>query len=68
MEPHPLGGVILLLVLFDAALWLAMAGAALVLHGLLLPGYCWPHVTSGSITIGLSLTAGSLTVLLSLQD
>ena len=67
MEPQPLGSVILLVVLLEAVLWLAMAGAALVLHGLLAPG-AWPHVTSGSITIGLSLTAGSLTVLLSLQD
>jgi hypothetical protein len=67
MEPQSLGGVILLVVLLEAALCLAMAGAVLVLHGLLLPG-AWPHVTSGSITLGLSLTAGSLTVLLSLQD
>ena len=68
MEPHPLSSGLLLAVLLDAALWLAMAGAVLVLHGLLLPGSCWPHVMSGSITLGLSLTAGSLTVLLSLQE
>jgi hypothetical protein len=67
MEPLPLGSVILLVVLLDVVLWLAMAGVVLVLHGLLAPG-AWPHVTSGSITLGLSLTAGSLTVLLSLQD
>jgi hypothetical protein len=67
MKSHPLGGLILLIVLLDAALCLGVAGAALVLQGLLLPGG-WPHVTSGSITLGLSLIAGALTALLALQD
>jgi hypothetical protein len=62
MKPHPFG----LAVLFDVTLWLAVAGIMLVLRGLLLPD--WGHVSSGGTIVALSVMAGALTVLLSLND
>ena len=62
MKPHPFGFA----VLFDVTLWLAIAGMMLVLRGLLLPD--WGHVSSGGTIVALSVMAGALTVLLSLND
>jgi hypothetical protein len=62
MEPRFLW----LATLFDAALWLALVGAVFMLRGLLIPGWHWGYISSGGTTIGLSLTAGTLTVLLAL--
>ncbi len=60
MEPHSPGPGPVLVLLLDAALWLAIAGAALALHGLLLPGSPWGHVTAGCTTLGLAGAAGAL--------
>jgi hypothetical protein len=49
-----------LVLLLDGALWLAIAGAVLALHGLLLPDSHWVYVTSGCTTLGLADVAGAL--------
>lgn len=49
-----------LVLLFDGALWLVIAGAARVLRGLLLPGSHWEQVAAGSTTLGLACAAAAL--------
>jgi hypothetical protein len=62
MEPRFLW----LTALFHAALWLALAGALMMCWGLLSSGL-WSDITVGAGTLGLSLTAGALTMLLALR-